>query len=186
MTSPQTLSEADRRLLAIWAAGCAERVLVLFESASPGDDRPRRAIARARAFGSGDLATAEAIRLRFTGGAAAKDAGSPAAAAAARAAAQAAAVCHMGSHALGAAAYAARAVGLAHPDNPEADAEEIEWQIASMTPEVRDALRSLPMVGTDRSGPLGPGMLASGELGRIIRTIQRAVGAGDPTGWPMA
>lgn len=88
----------------------------------------------------------------------------------------------MGAHALGAAGYAARAIGLAHPDNPEAIATEIEWQIASMTPEVRDGLRSLPMVGTDRSGPLGPGMLASGELGRIIRTIQRAFGAGDPTG----
>lgn len=186
MTSPQTLSEDDRRLLALWAAGCAERVLGLFEAASPGDDRPRRAIGRARAFGSGDLATAEAIRLRFEGGAAARDAGSPAAAAAARAAGQAAAVCHMGAHALGAAGYAARAIGLAHPDNLEAIATEIEWQIASMTSEVRDGLRSLPMVGTDRSGPLGPGMLASGELGRIIRTIQRAVGAGDPTGWPMA
>ncbi len=30
--SPQTLSEADRRLVAAWAADCAERVLGLFEA----------------------------------------------------------------------------------------------------------------------------------------------------------
>ena len=32
MASPQALSEADRRLLALWAADCAERVLPLFEA----------------------------------------------------------------------------------------------------------------------------------------------------------
>jgi hypothetical protein len=32
MASPQTLSEADRRIVAVWAADCAERVLWLFEA----------------------------------------------------------------------------------------------------------------------------------------------------------
>lgn len=116
MRSPQTLSEADRRLLAAWAADCAERVLGVFETAAPGDERPRALIARARAFASAEVGTAEAIRGRFAGGVGATDVASPAAMAAARAAGQAAAVCHMGAHALGAAAYAVRAADHADPD----------------------------------------------------------------------
>lgn len=53
--SKQTLSETDRRPLAAWAAGCAEHVLPVFETAVPGDTRPRDVIARARAFADGSL-----------------------------------------------------------------------------------------------------------------------------------
>jgi hypothetical protein len=109
MGSPQTLSESDRRIVAAWAAACAERVLALFEAQAPGDRRPRDAIARTRAFARGELAVADEIRRRFVGGGAARDVRAPAAAAAARAAGQATAVAHMGAHALGAAAYAAKA-----------------------------------------------------------------------------
>lgn len=66
----------------------------------------------------------------------------------------------MGAHALGAAAYAVKAASLSSPGRPEAAADEIEWQLSRMTPEVRAALQTLPPVGEDRSGPLGPGMLA--------------------------
>jgi hypothetical protein len=45
-----TLRDADHRLLAVWAAACAEHVLHLFEQAHPGDERPRRAIEQARAW----------------------------------------------------------------------------------------------------------------------------------------
>lgn len=172
MGSVQSLSEADRRLVAAWAADCAERVLSLFEAERPGDDRPRAAIARTRAFARGELNTADEIRRRFADGGAARDSKSPAAAAAARAAGQAAAVCHMGAHALGAAAYAVKAVSSAAPDRESAARDEIRWQLASITPEVRAALKTLPPVGTNRSGPLGPGLLASGELGEIIRELQ--------------
>lgn len=170
--SRQTLSEADRRLVAAWAAACAERVLGLFEADCPNDRRPRAAIARARAFARGELDTADEIRRRFADGGAARQTKSPAAAAAARAAGQAAAVCHMGAHALGAAAYAVRAASLAAPDQPDVGAAEIQWQLAQMTAEVRSALQALPPVGEDRSGPLGPGLLASGRLGDIIRNLQ--------------
>jgi hypothetical protein len=155
--SSQTLSEADRRLVAAWAADCAERVLWLFEDACPEDRRPRDAISRSRAFARGELDTATEIRKRFGGGSAARDASGPAAAAAARAAGQASAVCHMGAHALGAAAYAAKAVSLSAPDDPYAMASEIQWQVKKMSKAVRDALLTLPAVGEDRSGPLGPG-----------------------------
>ena len=172
MGSPQTLSEADRRLVAAWAADCAERVLGLFEAEAPGDDRPRALIARTRAFARGELNIAGEIRRRFVGGVGAGEVTAPAAAAAARAAGQAVAVCHMGAHALGAAAFAVKAAGLADPDRPEAVEDEIRWQLDHMSAEVRAALRALPPIGENSSGPLGPGLLASGQLGTIIRDLQ--------------
>jgi Imm-5 like putative immunity protein len=178
MASPQTLSEGDRRVVAAWAADCAERVLELFEAEAPEDSRPRDAIARTRAFARGELGVAEEIRRRFVAGGAARDVNSPAAAAAARAAGQAAAIPHMGAHALGTAAYAAKATGLAAPDRPEAVSEEVRWQLDHMPPPVRAALRQLPPVGENSSGPLGQGLLASGLLGTIIRDLQ--AGLSDP------
>lgn len=172
VTSPQALSEADRRLVAAWAADCVERVLGLFEAEAPGDDRPRLLIARTRAFARGELNTADEIRRRFAGGIRPGDVKSPVAVAVAHAAGQAVAVCHMGAHALSAAAYAVMAVGLAEPDRPEAVEDEIRWQLDHMPAEVRAALRALPPVGENRSGPLGPGRLASGRLGAIIRDLQ--------------
>lgn len=172
MSSPQTLSEAGRRLVAAWAADCAERALALFEAEGPADDRPRALLARARAFARGELNTAEEIRRRFVGGVGAGDVKSPAAASAARAAGQAVAVCHMGAHALGAAAYAAKAAGPANPDREDAAEDEIRWQLGHMSPAVRAALRSLPPVGQNSSGPLGPGLLARGQLGCIVRRLQ--------------
>ena len=180
MSSAQTLSSAERRIVAAWAADCAERVLGLFEAAAPGDIRPRDAIARTRAFANGELDVAEEIRRRFAGGGAAREVSTPAAAAAARAAGQAAAVAHMGAHALGAAAYAAKAVGLAAADRADAVSEEVHWQFTGMSREVRTALRQLPPVGEDRSGPLGPGLLASGLLGTIIRALQAGLADADP------
>jgi hypothetical protein len=173
--SPQTLSEADRRIVAAWAADCAERVLGLFEAEAPGDSRPRDAIARTRAFARGELGVAGEIRRRFVAGAGAREVSAPAAAAAARAAGQAASIPHMGAHALGAAAYAAQAAGLAAPDRPEAVTEEIGWQLGRMSPAVRAALRQLPAVGENSSGPLGPGLLARGLLGTIIRDLQASL-----------
>jgi hypothetical protein len=176
MLSPQTLSEADRRLVADWAADCAERVLAVFEAQAPGDERPRQSIARTRAFARGELDVAVEIRRRFVGGGAAREVGDPAAVAAARAAGQAAGVAHMGAHALGAAAYAAKAAGLAAPECPTAAGEEIAWQLRHMTPAVAAALRQLPPVGENASGPLGPGLLASGQLGALIAELQAGIG----------
>ena len=173
--SAQTLSEEDRRLVAAWAATCAEHVLPLFEAEAPDDDRPRDAISRARAFSRGELDAAGEIRRRFIAGRAAHAVSSAGAVSAARAAAQAAGVAHMGAHALGAAAYAARASGAAAEDRSAAVAAELAWQRGQMSDEVTTALCRLPPVGTDESGPLGQGLLASGELGSIIRALQAAL-----------
>ncbi|MEH3039821.1 MAG: hypothetical protein PGN21_07140 [Sphingomonas paucimobilis] len=173
--SPQTLREADRRLVAAWAADCAERVVDVFEAERPGDDRPRAAIARARAFANGTLPTDIGIRDRFGGGSSTADARSPAAIAACRAAGQASAVCHMGAHALGAAGYAADARRLAAPDAIDGFEDEIRWQLAHMSAAVRAALRTLPPLGENRSGPLGIGLLTRGHVGTAIRELQRAI-----------
>ena len=77
----------------------------------------------------------------------------------------------MGAHALGAAAYAAKAARLAAAD-PDAATAELEWQLEHMSDDVASALRSLPLLGEDSAGPLGSGLLASGELGEHIRRIQ--------------
>jgi hypothetical protein len=175
MASPQTLSERDRRLVATWAADCAERVLHLFEAEAPNDDRPRDAIARARAFGRGELDAAGEIRRRFVAGRAANTVKSPAAIAAARAAAQAGAVAHMGAHALGAAAYSVRAVREAAADPAIVGKDEIRWQLDAMSAAVREALRQRPALGADPSGPLGSGLLTTGVLGSTVRTIQAAI-----------
>jgi hypothetical protein len=175
MPSPQSLSEADRRVVAAWAADCAERVLDLFEVEVSADGRPRDAIVRTRAFARGELDSAGEIRRRFVAGRAAQTASSPAAVAAARAAGQASGVAHMGAHALGAAAYAAKAAGLAAPDQPAAAAEEISWQLENMSTQVMAALQRLPALGENSAGPLGSGLLASGILGDTIRTIQSAI-----------
>jgi hypothetical protein len=180
MPSPQSLSEADRRLVAAWAADCAERVLDLFETEAPTDGRPRDAIARTRAFAQGEVDTAGEIRRRFVAGRAAQAVNSPSAVAAARAAGQASGVAHMGAHALGAAAYAAKAAGLAAADQAATVSDEISWQLEHMNTGVRAALQQLPPLGEDSAGPLGSGLLASGILGSIIRRIQAAIGSSSP------
>lgn len=77
----------------------------------------------------------------------------------------------MGAHALGAAAYAAKAAGLAAGNDGAVDAE-IRWQLSHLAEPVRTALRRLPPIGEDAAGPLGSGLLASGVLGSIIRKLQ--------------
>jgi len=43
-----------------------------------------------------------------------------------------------------------------------------------MTEPVRTASALLPPLGADRSGPLGPGLLATGALGAHVRSLQEA------------
>jgi len=148
-----TLSEDDRRVLAVWAADCAERTLSLFEAQAPSDTRPRDAIDGVRAFARGEMRIGKVRALSARAHAAAREVVDPAAVAAARAAGHAAAVAHMAAHARGV-AYAAKAAGLAAPDDPAAVANEVRWQLGHASPAVRDVLRRLPPP-THRSGMLG-------------------------------
>lgn len=176
MTSEQTLSDAERRSLAQWAADCAERVFPLFEGSDSAKVTLQDALDRTRAYSVGEADTATEISKRFGGGRVASEARSLAGAAAARAIGQASAVAHMGAHSLGAAGYAVNAVVLAHPGEPDKQDSESAWQLAHLTEEQRDMLRKLPQLGTDRSGPLGPGLLTQGVVGETIREIQRRIG----------
>lgn len=95
-----TLSDADHRLLAEWAAVCAAHVLEIFEAAAPGDDRVRHALEQNRAWVRGELTMREALRAANARAAAREVAGG--AKFAAYAAAQAVAVAHVAAHELGA------------------------------------------------------------------------------------
>jgi hypothetical protein len=174
--SIQTLSDADRRALARWALACAEHVLPLFDADAAAQEEIRDATARTRAYSAGQSSASEEIKKRLIAVKAANAATTPAGAAAARAVGQAAAVAHMGAHALGAAAYAAKAVSLANPDRADAVQEEVRWQVADLRESEREALRLLPRLGTDSSGPLGAGLLSRGVLGSTIRQIQAQIG----------
>ncbi len=181
--SPQTLSLEDRRILASWAADCAEHVLPIFEREAPDDPRVRAAIDQARAFATGDLAAGDAVRQRGgQAGAAAHEAPTPAAKAAAYAAEQAAAVAHMGAHALGAAGYAGKASSLdAGCEDGSVIRAAARRQVAAMTADVERALLRLPALGADRSGPLGPGRLSGGHVGQTIRAVQALLSARTPS-----
>lgn len=163
-------------MVARWALSCAERVLPLFDADAAAQDAIRDAVVRTRAYSAGECSAADEISKRLTAVKAANAATTPAGAAAARAVAQAAAVAHMGAHALGAAAYAAKAVSLANKDQPGRVQEEVRWQVAHMSERERAALRLLPPLTTDSSGPLGARLLSRGVLGATIRQIQSQIG----------
>lgn len=135
-----TLRDSDHHLLALWAADCAQHVLPLFEAEQPDDDRPRRAIAMARAWTSGEVTMTQARTAAGYANAAAREL-SGAARYAAYAAAQAAAVAHVAAHELGAAAYAIKAVRAAAPkgESESAGRQECQWQRAQLP----DAIRAL-------------------------------------------
>jgi hypothetical protein len=134
-----TLTDPDHRLLALWAATCAEHVLDLFESARPEDPRPRRAIEHARAWVRGEVRMTEA---RAAGGhamGAARDLrGAPRFAA--YAAGQAGVVAHVAAHDLGAAAYAIKAARAAAPEGgaDAAGRRECRWQRDRLPDPVRE------------------------------------------------
>lgn len=135
-----TLTDENHRLLAEWAAICAEHVLDLFEQAQPNDTRPRHAIDICRAWIRGEVRMRDAHRAAFPANAAGRDLPEPAKYAA-LAAGQAAPVAHVAAHALGAAAYAIRAAAADAAPRGEAEAARIaerDWQRERIPAEVRE------------------------------------------------
>lgn len=133
------LSDSDHRLLALWAATCAEHVLHLFEAVQPADPRPRQAIEAARAWVRGEIQMTESrTAAGHANGAARHLSGAPRYAA--YAAAQAAAVAHVAAHELGAAAYAIKAVRAAAPKEAAESAGRLEcrWQREQLPDAIRE------------------------------------------------
>src|SRR5512136_2048251 len=128
-----TLKDSDHRLLALWAAACAEHILHLFESVQPSDPRPRQAIEQSRAWARGEIKMSQARASAGHAQAAAR-ALSGAARYAAYAAGQAAAVPHVAAHELGAAAYSIKAARAAASKSNEESAGRLEcqWQRAQL------------------------------------------------------
>jgi len=138
------LDLARHRLLASWAADCAEHVLPLFTARYPDDDRPRRAIETARKWVRGEASVGEARAAAFAAHAAARSATDAAAREVARAAGHAVATAHMADHELGAAAYAIKAVRLAapEPDAMAAGERECRWQREQLPEAIRELVLS--------------------------------------------
>jgi len=130
----------DQRLLAIWSADCAERVLPIFEKAYLKDDRPRRAIEACWAWArTGVFKMADIREASLAAHAAARDVkGNNAACFGARAAGQAVATAHVPQHAFRAAYYALKAVAASHCANPEEKiADELNWQSRRLPKKLR-------------------------------------------------
>lgn len=134
-----TLTDSDHRLLAMWAADCADHVLPLFEVVQPLDLRPRQAIQQIRAWTLGNVTMMQA---RAAGGHAMAAARmlSGAARFAAFAAGQAAVVAHVAAHELGAAAYAIKAVqaSVATGSSKDAGIRECLWQREQLPTAIRE------------------------------------------------
>jgi hypothetical protein len=138
------LDMAHHRLLAGWAADCAEHVLPLFTAKYPEDERPHRAIETARAWSRGEANVDEAREVAFAAHAAARSASDPAAREVARAAGHAVATAHMADHELGAAAYAIKAARLAslESDVMAAGERECRWQRERLPEAIRELVLS--------------------------------------------
>jgi hypothetical protein len=134
-----SLTDDNHHLLAMWAADCAEHVLLLFEQVRPDDDRPWLAVDLGRAWARGEISWWDARSAGGHANAAARDL-KGAARHAAYAAGQAAAVGHVAAHELGAAAYAIRAAQAAAPQDERAEVGRLEcqWQRAQLPDSIRD------------------------------------------------
>ncbi|MBE1490691.1 putative immunity protein [Plantactinospora soyae] len=149
-------SREHQRLMATWAAGCAERVLPLFERAHPEDGRPRRAIEVCRSWvDTGVFRMAEIRGASLDAHAAARTAkgNDDAACFAARAAGQAVATAHVPQHAFGGSYYALKAVAAADREQPETAATtEREWQAQQLSDDLKQEFLARVIIETRRTG----------------------------------
>lgn len=153
-----TLTDSELRTVAAFALAAASEVLPLFESQSPGDQRPREALAAARAFAGGDprsvlqrvTATAAHRAARATLSAAALHAGMAAGDAAAAAYLHPLADEAQVKHILRAGAHALCAIEHANPGRPEVVEEALVRQIERATPSLRSVLSRYPRVRQGR------------------------------------
>ena len=127
----ELVKKSQHKVLAIWAADCANRVLPYFEKEFPEDDRPRKAIEACREWArTGIFRMADVRRTALSAHAAAREAKEDSAARfAARATGQAMATAHVPTHSIAAAWYAAKAIWAANPQNAKENiAKERDWQ----------------------------------------------------------
>ena len=131
VAAAKRIKKSDQKLLAFWAADCAEHVLPFFEAQHPKDDRPRNAIAAARSWARGEIKCGTARTAAVAAHAAARDSNNSAARLVARATGHAAGTAHMAGHARHAAAYAVKAATAAGKITERA------WQLRRLAKHLR-------------------------------------------------
>ncbi len=124
--------KAEQKILAIWAADCAEHVLPFFEEKYPEDERPRKAIIACREWvATGVFRMTDVRKTSLDAHAAARGAKEEDkdAIAAARSAGHAIATAHVPTHAFGAAAYAMKAAVFHSKNVKDGIIKEQKWQL---------------------------------------------------------
>lgn len=147
-------SKEDQKLMAVWSLDCAERVLPLFESVSPADDRPRKALDVGREWVKTGIFKMAVIRTAsLNAHAAAKGVKeNDAACFAARAAGQAVATAHVPQHAYGGSFYALKAIAAANPQGAKVKVEdELAWQTNGLPEHLRSEIMSRIIVDVSKS-----------------------------------
>lgn len=150
-------SKEDQRSLAIWAADCAERVLLFFEEAFPEGDRLRNAIETCRMWvRTGEFKMAVIREASLGAHAAACEAkDNDVACFAARAAGQAVATAHVAQHAYGGAYYALKAIAASDPANAEENvSRECDWQSQHLPESLRQEIMSRIEVKKNNRGKI--------------------------------
>ncbi|PJJ70696.1 hypothetical protein CLV46_0218 [Diaminobutyricimonas aerilata] len=172
------LTMDELRVVARYAAECAQEVLPVFERTHPADARPRAALDAAWLFAEGARRTMLQRTASLDAHRAAKDAATESARLAARAAGDAAAAAylhpiakaHQVGHILRAAACAALIAELeADGDEAVGDAA-VERYRQRATPELVDVLTRYPAAPSDRS-----------RLGRLMSALDAALRQDGPT-----
>ena len=162
----------DLRVVATYAAACAQEALAIFERAHPDDARPREAIDTAWAFARGG-ARGKALRdAAWAAHKIAQHAATPAAGDAARAAMCAASAAYLHplanatqvKHILGAAAYAARAAELVAGGDRAVCAAHVAEARGRATPALVEVLARYP------AAPAG-----GGRVGELMRELDAAL-----------
>lgn len=146
------LSLDSLRILAGWAASCAERALDIYEGKVEGDPRPRAAVTGAREFAEGGKRAAKLRLLAMDAYRAGRETDDPAARAAAQAASLAAASAfthplvdpRQTKHILGPAAYAALALEIMNGDEPGSARDFLRWALERARKEIGELLGKMP------------------------------------------
>ena len=127
------VKKTDKKILAVWAIDCAERVMPYFKKEYPKDSRPRKAIEALQEWIDTGIFSMKVIRkASLDSHAAARKAkadGNDAACFAARAAGHSVATAHVPQHAYGPSYYALKAVAAADPIHANTKIlKEYNWQ----------------------------------------------------------
>jgi hypothetical protein len=123
------IDKTDKKILALWAIDCAERILPYFEEKYPKDNRPRNAIKTLKTWiDTGIFKMAVIRKASLDSHAAARkiNEDNPAKSAA-RAAGQTVATAHVKAHSMGSAIYALQAIYRVTNSDKAIDKER-EWQ----------------------------------------------------------